>query len=387
MAKKVKEEYQTAGGSFLDDIPPLTESISTIPGPDDDEGEEEENEDDEHVEIENKKVTKVKPEPPVSLRNTRPLRRQKDAENRPQTKVIDYEGYTSRKKRAVDLKLSEPVLPPLTKGRTAVYTWIEKRGLDPLTGEAPDPKDPWLPGTYMFYDKFETDPLRKNKMQRNLGRPQIGRDKDDKEVIQDTIEPIEFTAGMCRIVPEQNFRKYVFMELHPLNASNPFRPKGVTALFERTDIKNNKNDAYRAAESQLAFEAEKAVVDIKDRDMVIGFAVSTGDIMTAGRLTETIKTDLRMWARNNPRKFFVMNNNVEVPVRLNLIDAVQLGLIEYQPDKRRYIDPESDKEIFVTTIGKDPLEDFVSAMVKEENREVYNYIMELLNYWEDTDAV
>lgn len=377
MAKNTKQPAKEEAGSFLDDIPPLEEAVTKIPPLDDNEEEEEEEE-----EFEEEKVKRPPPpKAPDKLPNTRSLRRQKDDEDRPQIKVIDYEGYTSRKKRAVDLKLSEKVLPPLTRGRTAVYAWIEKRGVDPLTGEAPEPKDPWLPGTYMFYDKYESDPIRKNKLQRNLGRPQMGRDKDGNEVIQDTIEPIEFTAGMCRIVPEQNFRKYVFMELHPLNASNPFRPKGMTPMFERIDIKSNKSEAYRAAESQLAFEAEKSVVDISDRDMIIGYAVSTGDILTAGRLTETIKTDLRLWARNNPRKFFAMNNNVEVPVRLNLIDAVGLGLIEYQPDKRRYIDPESDKEIFVTTIGKDPVEDFVSAMVKPENREVYNYILELLNYW------
>lgn len=380
MTKNKKETSVEAPGSFLDDaIPPLTEAQSTIPPSDDDFEDEEEEEE----EVVDKKIKRPPPpKAPDNLPNTRSFKRQKDDEGRPQAKVIGYEGYTSRKKRAVDLNLSEKVLPPLTRGRTAVYSWIEKRGLDPLTGEAPEPKDPWLPGTYMFYDKFETDPIRKNKLQRNLGRPQIGRDKNGEEVVQDTIEPIEFNAGMCRVVPDENFRKYVFMELHPLNGSNPFRPRGMTALFERVDIKSNKTEAYRAAESQLAFDAERSVVDIKDRDQIIGFAVSTGDIPTAGRLTETIKTDLRLWARNNPRKFFSMNNNVEVPVRLNLIDAVGLGLIEYQPDKRRYVDPESDKEIFVTTIGRDPLEDFVSAMVKPENREVYNYIMGLLNYWE-----
>jgi hypothetical protein len=375
MAKKEKIEEKPPG-SFLDEEtpPPLKEIPSPIPGPEQEEEEEEEEEE--------QPLKKPKPEVPKGLANTKSLRRQKDDEGRPQAKVIDYEGYTSRKKRAVDLKLSERVLPPLTRGRTAIYSWIERRGIDPLTGEKPEPKDPWLPGTYMFYDKFEPDPIRKSKLQRNLGRPQIGRDREGLEKIDDTIEPIEFTAGICRVVPEQNFRKYVFMELHPLNASNPFRRKDEPSLFERTDIKGNKNDAYRAAESQLAFEAESAVVNIKDRDLIIGFAVSTGEIKTAGILTGTIKTDLRLWARNNPRKFFVMNNNVEVPVRLNLIDAVGLGLIEYQQDKRRFIDPESDKVIFVNTIGKDPMEDFVSAMVKEENREIYNYITELLNYWE-----
>jgi hypothetical protein len=380
MAKNKKEE--NAGGSFLDDaIPPLEEMASTYF-----EDEKEEDDDNGNPEMgegkEPEKPQKPKPQPPENLGNTRPLRRQKDPENRPQTKVIDYEGYTTRKKRAVDLNLSERVLPPLTKGRTAVYAWIDKRGVDPLTGEKPEPKDPWLPGTYMFFDPYEADPIRRNKLQRNLGRPQMGRDKDGKELIEDTIDPIEFTAGLLRVVPAQNYRKYVFMELHPLNASNPFRPRHVTPLFERVDIKSNKGDAYRTAEAELAFDAEKAVVDIEDRDKIIGYAVSTGDILTAGRLTDQIKTDLRIWARQYPRKFFAMHNNVEVPVRLNLIDAIGLGLIEYQHDKRRYVDPESDKVIFVTTIGKDPLEDFVAAMVKPENREIYNYIMELLNYWE-----
>lgn len=333
--------------------------------------------------------------------NENPPKKEKKSKNegKPTIAVINQYGKTERRRRAVDLNISEQLLPPLTRNSVATYrvltawNFVNDDGkpvnatIDPSTGDAPDPQNLILPGSYTFYDPWEPDPTKKWKTMVNYGRQLIGENKEGDKILNREVEPVEFVNDIKRVDCVTNYMLYLFLELHPFNASNRHRHNRNTIkpLFYRTDILTAKTDKFRAVEMDLAFEAELAVVNTKDRDRIIGLAEATGQILVHGKMTDAIKADLRMWARKNPRLFFSMHGDLTPAIKLNVLDAQGLGLIEYNQQTRTFIDMENGVDLYTHPVAEEPLESFVKYL--KGNPDTYNRIKELLDYWETIPMV
>lgn len=301
---------------------------------------------------------------------------------KPKVKVVSVDGRAERKKRAVDIGLSDLILPPWTRGVTAVYKILSSTRIDPATKQEAEVKDVLMPGSYMLYDKFEPDPLKKNKLMRNLGRPSISRDKTTgKEVIDEQIVDIEFIAGVVKVDIDKDFRKYVFMELHPLNRTNRHRSNDNAPYFERTDLKYNKSDMYLANEMDLGRDAEELVMKMKDKNEIIGMAVSAG-VYQNGLDPGALKVALRQFARNSPKAFYKLTSNAAPGIRLSLLDALNWGIIAHDTDARKFILVENMQTIFTYAINEDPVDSLVDNMMKKENAQVINNIVAMVDYWE-----
>lgn len=318
------------------------------------------------------------------------------SDRRPKIDVFSADGFKERRKRAVSLNISEQMLPPLTRNVTAKYRLIASERIDPATGKPPQPTDLDMPGTYMLYDPFEPDLIKKQKLIRNLGRPNITRDAvSKKEVIEDTIETVQFVAGLKEVNIASQYNLYVFLELHPLNGSNKFRPRGKDdPMFERIDIKTNRSDMTLSAEMDLALEAEKWVVEkIKDTNEIIGMAV-TAKVFQQGFGVGECKTALRAWARTHPSELFKMTKNIIPSIQLDIMSAIDLGMIEHSHDTRTFKLLETGQDLFVYAPGENPIEALVidlykessSANEDEKSKTRLNVIQHLLNYWEPSAA-
>jgi hypothetical protein len=304
-------------------------------------------------------------------------------DERPTVKVVREDGSNQRRRRAVGLGLSDLILPPFTKATVARYRMINRGRIDPSTGKEPVANDALFPGTYTFYDKFESDPVRRNKLMKNLGREEvIFNNETQKEERRYTINDIEFVNGVKEVNVEKNYREYVFMELHPLNGSNKYRTTDSAPEFERVDLKTNISPALQAALLDLAMDAEIAVRDeIKDQQLIIGYAVQFG-ITVDGRQPGEIKQDLRIAARNDPRKFFASFKDIGPAIKLNIHDGLGKGIITYEASKKRFEFTETGQVIHMVPLGADPIEDFVQAIKNEEDKmAMYEEMMEMLNYW------
>jgi len=311
----------------------------------------------------------------------------KDGDELARVRIIEAEGKEKRKKRAVDLGLSDLILPPMTRNTIAVYQYtggLDPDFIDPSTGQKPDLKDAVLPGTYWFHDKFETDLVKKNKLMRNLGRPQVIKDRDGNDRLIDTIKDVEFTAGFLRVDCLREYRLYVWAELHPLNGSNKHRDNTNEIKFIRIDIKNNKSEMFKNAEYELGFDAEAAIRKIVKKDEIIALAVSLG-CYDAGLDPGSLRTAAIKKARENPKKFFSMSRDLRPAIKLNVIDGLGLGLIEYNADKKTYFFTETSERIHTHSISEDPLNSLVEHMVSHKNltgMSHYEKLMETLDYWE-----
>jgi hypothetical protein len=304
-------------------------------------------------------------------------------DDRPTVAVIQEGSKSQRRRRSVSLGLSELILPPFTKGKIAKYRAVYRDQIDPATNLRPDLTDVLLPGTYQFYDKFEADPLRRSKLMKNLGREEVFYNNVTRtEEKRHDIREIELLNGMLDVNIEKDYRLYVFMELHPLNASNKHRDFNNTAVFERIDLKTEFTTAYKSAEADLARDAEDAVIHkITSADRIIGMAVGF-DIPVHGRVPSDIKHDLRLKAREDPKKFFSMSNSIKPAIKLNIHDGLGKGIIQFNVDRNRFEFTETGKVMHTVPIGEDGVEDFTKTILRDKDaRAMYDEMMDMLNYW------
>lgn len=304
-----------------------------------------------------------------------------------------HEGPTARlhredgkllKRIAINFQgLSDEMLPPITKRKFAHYEIIGKGEPDPLSGEMIETVPLILPGTFVIYDPFNKDVLARHKTLKNVIQFE-NQIINGMNVPKETIGPIIFNDGFLSVPIEKQYKLYVLLELHPLNASNRWRDKSQPAAFRRTDIDKRKW-GESAIGMDLAYEAETSVVNMRNGDDIIAYAHAAG-IPTAGRMTDngenSIKTDLRRFARSNPKDFFKLNKNNEAAVKISVLDATELGLIDYHVDKRAWDFSTDGERIGQHLPGEEPTQALVKLFLKQEYSDKYAKLQNQLNYWD-----
>lgn len=299
-----------------------------------------------------------------------------------------YNERGKRREQTIFLQgLSSEMLPPITKRKIATYELVGKDEKDPLTGSPNDIKPPMIiPASIMVYDPFERDPLKRHKTIKNV----IGVENrliGGVMVPHETIADIFFDNGFKTVHIEREYLTYVILELHPLNETSRFRNKtGDKAAFRRVDVDRRKWLNGTTGQN-LSFEAERMVVDMIKKEDIIDYATAAR-IPTAGRMISGesdgggIKQDLRVFARQNPREFLQLNKNNKMSIRISVMDAIELGLIEYSPDTKRWVFVTDGETIGTVLAGQEPTDSLISMFSKEEYKIPYGVLQHQLNYWE-----
>jgi hypothetical protein len=301
--------------------------------------------------------------------------------------VIDIFGNKERSKRAIHLGLSSFVLPPITRKLTAKYRVIGGDAINPATKMLAEVQPIFLEGNYMFYDPFEADFSNRQKHIKNTTgkKERIRNSKTGEEMIEEVIESVNFIDGVKMVNVEAEYPLYVFLELHPLNASSKFRNKAASPAFERIDIKTNKSLAFMLAEEELQEEAIAEVRKLTKVDDINAFAASAGIPTKEGgnqRNIALVKSDLRTWAFKNPRGFFGLSKNTKHAIKMTVLEADSFGIIEYEADKKKWYAPYTSEPLHLVLAGNDPVADFVDHLSKPENTPKYDAIRNMLDYWE-----
>lgn len=290
--------------------------------------------------------------------------------------VVNEEGDYERKKRPnTSFGLTDLMLPPYTKKQVAIYQSITKDEINPATGMKVDPVDIAIPGRYTLYDRFERDPMRKDKVIENVsGTERYVEDGEQKT--RQIIEDIILERGWKHVPVEAKYPLYVFMELHPMNRSNKWAPKNTPKVFERVDLKF-RSPAAESAQLDLVVDAAVIIKNMNKED-IIKYAVPAL-IPTTNRQIHEIRTDLTRWAMGNPIGFFKLNKNESAGIRINVIDAMNMGLLEYRHEQKAYYLTTTEEKYHVHTAGEDPTDSIVKALMK--NDKLYEVLTNQLNYW------
>jgi len=298
---------------------------------------------------------------------------------------IKREDGVYKKRMPIECQgLSSSMLPPITKRKVAVYEVLGKDQIDPLTKEAVIAPPLIIPGRYVIYDPYQSDVLARHRLLKNVTRSEKVV-RDGKEMVEEVVEDLIFIDGFKNVPIDRNYLEYVLLELHPLNESNKRRDRSQAPAFRRIDVGNRRNWADTIAGMDLAFEAETAVVNMRTREKIVQYATAIG-IPTAGRMLESgdnsVKIDLRRFARQNPREFFMLNKNESMAIKMAVMEADDIGTIEYEVDKRQWVFSTDGDLVCQHLPGEDPMEALVKMLQKADYREKYERIQEELNYWE-----
>lgn len=305
--------------------------------------------------------------------------RKEEGVRKPGISVVDEEGHTITKKKPNSLGISDLMMPPYTKKQIAIYRVVGHDTINPATNEPALPVDVSIPGRYTLFDRFESDPLKKNKIIANITGSER-YNEDGKEKVRDVIEDVLLANGYLAVAVEQQFQLYVFMELHPNNKNNKWRPRNNTpVIFERVDIQH-KSDAAKAAETDLGVDAALIIREMTKEDLY-RYAAPAGITTGNNRFISEIRADLTRWAMKDPIAFFKLKKDNKSAIRIMLLDAINLGLLEYRSDKKSYYLSTTEDIFHTHTVGEESMESMIKAMLKEENAGRLKVLTDQINFW------
>lgn len=270
--------------------------------------------------------------------------------------------------------LSDELLPRTNK-LTAVYRLVSLGGIDPVTNEEIIPPPVIIPSTYTLYDKFEKDKNRQHKVMKSISGIDHRMGKDGNMERIDIFKDIEFYGGYLMLNTKTQYNTFLFVELHPLNGSNRFRDGSKEILFERVD-KIVKNTAIRMAEADLAYDAEgtiRKMLPNKVKEYSIDLGLPVKDIRS-----DDIKLNLRIWARENPREFLTSHPDSKIKATLSVLDAMSLGLLEYDRDGRKFSIFNEESPFYTVVAGEEAQDDLVKYLVTEDGEDDLAEINRLL---------
>ena len=289
--------------------------------------------------------------------------------------------------------LSRPMLPPLTRKRTAIYQLVnfknvkDKRleGIDQFV----DPQPYELVPNYTITDEYEPDlGAREKTMTYFEGGTEMVSVKDpltgkDKMVSVPKIGQPRFEGGQVVIDIYKAYNRYVWWELHPRNASNKRRNRQVAPIFERVDIKH-KNVHAQTIEQDLKFEAERYVREMSlDALIKLASALVNPTIDTRSNRPDDLRLILRQRAQANPTEVLNASNiDTSAAIKFHIIDALNLGIMSYFSEYNAYFYGDEQEAFFTVPHDNDPLHSvamfFRSTM---EGKQIYDKVKSDLGFW------
>lgn len=301
------------------------------------------------------------------------------------------------KKRPITTDLSDQMLPPITKKMTAIYQLLgledggstDRRIIEDASakGKFVDTSDYELHPTYSIFDQFEPDFGRQQKVvtyydgvQRvNYKDPITGENRPD---IRQKVGSPKFVRGQAVVDIMRNYHQYLWWELHPGNLTNKFRDKSKPALFERIDIKyyNPHMDQVRQEIKLDAMQYVRKLDPQKALDLATALSIPTFQQQPAA-----IKTALYVMAEKDPEKVLYKSPNPYLSTMMEIMRAIDLGILEYDSMRKQYYFGQSINEpFFVVPMDENPHESLAKFLVDDENgEEIKKRMMEFIYYWKE----
>lgn len=279
-------------------------------------------------------------------------------------------------------------LPPIGRKELAVYKSLEAGGIDPLVRESwfahIDAPDVAIEGSYSFVDP--NNPMQGPILCKNISRteavPETRNGVNTGQVLnKENIEPLIFNLGVVGVTIRTDIVKYIFMELHPLNADNPYRDKTKTAAFYREDL-HTKGMVTSALEVDMGLDAGNEVRKMSHKDVLAFAAAVNPPIPTSNRQAHEIKADLTRFAMNNPRQFMSLVRNADKVIEFVVAEAQDQGLIAFDTKTRSWSFFGAQAPFFeASKIEGNPVLGLVKYLGSDEAKDDLEFLEGQIGYW------
>jgi len=174
---------------------------------------------------------------------------------------------------------------------------------------------------------------------------------------------IMFTNGSLRVYEDQpNLLKY--LRSCNWNKSNKNRVKGKAHIFYEY---NPEAVAAQAIEDEeLEIDARHAAKTM-DFDDLLSLAIGVG--MNTDRSAKEVRHDMMQFAKAKPREFLEAMDDPKVKRRVEILEAIELGILRKEQRAIYIKETLGDVSIHVVPVGQDPLLSFVEATLSTKEGE------------------
>ena len=308
-------------------------------------------------------------------------------------RIPDYRGKRIAQKDALfaSLGISRELIPPITRKRVAIYQLYnfkgkrDKRMMETID-QYVDPYPYEMVPNYTFTDIKETDLTRREKTltyyeggSETIYRPDPVTGKNMPHSIPKVGMPV-FVNGQVTVNIYNEFRKFVWWELHPRNASNKRRDFSKEPIFERVDTKYESSHV-QMIKMDLAMDAEKYILQMKE-DRLMGLAAAmTNPTVNPNINPQELRLVMRMRAKANPEEILYSAPDKEASTKVSLIHALDLGIITYLPERECYYYSDDDEPVHRVLTGSNPFEDFTAFLTSAAGAPTLERIKTDLDFW------
>ena len=286
--------------------------------------------------------------------------------------------------------ISRDFLPRLTRRRTAIYqlvNWgkkMDKRyeGFDQYV----DPPPYQLVPNYTFVDSKERDLTNREKTLTFYdGGNEIVYTTDPvtKKSIPNSIPKVgapEFIGGQIIINIYNNYRQYVWFELHPRNATNKFRDRSVEPIFERIDIKFESPHVANIMED-LKLEAGALIQKMKPHELINLASAMTNPTIATNVDPQQLRLTLRIRAKENPNEILFKTPDSQGATKVLVVNALDFGIIAFVPEYEAYYYKDETEPCFRVPTGNDPFAAFVEYLSSSEGEDLLISLKDDLSFW------
>ena len=305
----------------------------------------------------------------------------------PEKKEVEKRQFPVKRhsKKFSSFGLSEKMLPPVTRRRSAIYEMLNLKKVDPRITEGPRIVEipPFqLSPVYEIYDRFEEDWARSRKVMPYSNKINVHEYYNTVDSLKNRdagpqLDMPEFINGQVRVDCEEEYSRYVWWELHPLNASNKFRDKTKNPLFKRIDTEFT-SPYMQLMKMDLAFDAEKYVISC-DAEKLYNLAVHFS--IPRSTPIQDMRIELRRLARENPQRVMFSSPEKHASTMENVIRATALGIIDYKPETREFFFNEKES-FFQVPMDQAEVESVAKYLVSKEGAKHKETLEASLSFWE-----
>lgn len=276
--------------------------------------------------------------------------------------------------------VSMKTLSKLKRNDTVTYRIIGLGQVNPATGEPVIPADETFISDYTFHDPNEEDEYSRDKLIKNVTGHSLVEDGKGGQFRKESTAAVVFQLGFITVVPSKQLGLFVYLELHPNNASNKWRPGGATPVFERVQEAPTTRDLLLHEELIEQATSLARRMSLADKRVVLGDKAN-------GKDSDAILYDVLQLAKASPREFIENAPDEKSKIKLHVTDALANNLLTHDEDTRKFILAGKKKEaIFTYAPGApDPTRALIDHLSEKDNRESYEKLVTVLTVVEEDE--
>jgi hypothetical protein len=223
-------------------------------------------------------------------------------------------------------QLSEKLkVSPIKPGEIVLFRLLNAGQVDPATGQPAYQRAVGLPGVVDIYDEGDNN----RKTIKNIVGTHVNSLTKEIEETVSGVDFNEYGEIACRA---EDVNTYMFLKRHPLNDSNPFRPKNTPAKFYEVD--DRKVALEENAKEDLMIDALDLVRKMPEAELRA--YARTFPSVDAKADIDVLRYAMKVPAKANPKEFIRNSNSETTKVRGYVKDAQEEQVLDYDAISRTW---------------------------------------------------